>query len=152
MRGRLKGRSPFKTHTSPSPLKMGVKGALRRRRIEEQAMILWEWILGWILVGLGVLCFLIGTRGIFEIQVLRAEAGDIVLWGFRRPLNWLKRVGFISNYASNYIKLVKERKGDRVENLRAEATHIGIETTWWLAASAFFASIGGILINLANAG
>ena len=103
---------------------------------------------GWILVGIGVSCFVAGVRGIFEVEILRAEAGDIELWGLRRPLSWLKRVRF----AAKLIELVKARKGDPIENLRSEARHIGIEATGWFAASAFFASIGGILINLGNSG
>lgn len=107
---------------------------------------------GWILVGISVSFFLIGARGIIELEMLRAEAGDIMFWGLRRPFNWLKRVWLISNYISNYLKLVKKRKGDPVENLRTEAMHIAVEAAGWFAGSAFLASIGGILLNLGNTG
>jgi hypothetical protein len=103
---------------------------------------------GWILIGIGVLCFLIGVRSIFEVEILREEAGDIVLWGFRAPLNWLKRFGF----ALSAIKWVKQRKGNSVRNLRSEATHVAIEAAAWFATSAFFAAIGGVLISLGNTG
>lgn len=101
---------------------------------------------GWILVGIGVLFFLIGVRGIFKVEILREEAGDIVLWGFRAPFNWLKRFGF----ALSLIKWVKQRKGNTVRNLRSEATYVTIEATSWFAASAFLAAIGGVLVSLGN--
>lgn len=105
-------------------------------------------ILGWIFVGVSVLLFAIGARAILEVEMLREAAGDVELWGLRRWLNLLKMIRF----ASELIELVKQRRGSTVQNLRTEATHIGIEAAGMFAASAFFASIGAILISLGDPG
>lgn len=103
-------------------------------------------IFGWIFVGVSVVLFVMGTRAILEVEMLREAARDVEFWGFRRPLNLLKMIRF----ASELIELVKKQRGSTTQNLRTEATHIGIEAAAMFAASAFCASIGAILINLVD--
>lgn len=105
-------------------------------------------IFGWIFVGASVVLFVIATRAILELEMLREASGDIRFWGLRRWLKLLKSIRF----ASELIELVKRRRGSPVQNLRTEATHIGIEAAGIFAASAFCASIGAILINLGDPG
>lgn len=101
---------------------------------------------GWILIGVSVLLFAFGARAILEVEMLREAARDIQFWGFRRPLKLLRKIQF----ASELIELVKQRRGSTVQNLRIEATHIGIEAAAMFGASAFCASVGAILISLGD--
>ena len=103
-------------------------------------------ILGWIFIAISVLLFLFGARAILEVEMLREASGDIAFWGFRRPLKLLKKVHF----AAELVELVKQLKGKTIDNLRNEATHIGIEAAVSFAASAFLTGMGAILINLGD--
>ena len=103
-------------------------------------------IAGWIFVGASAILFVIGGRAILEVEMLREAARDVEFWGLRRWLNLLKRIGF----ASELIELVKKRRGRTTQNLRTEASHVGIEAAGVFAASAFCASVGGLLINLGD--
>lgn len=103
------------------------------------------WVMaGWGLIGAGGFCFAVGVRSLWEVEVLRVQAGDIELWGLRRPLAWLRRAGF----GAKLIGFVRKRKGRFISNLRYEATHTGIEATSWFASSAFFVTLGGIMLFL----
>lgn len=107
-------------------------------------------IAGWFFIGMSVICFAIGARSMLEVDILRNEAGDVELWGFRILVRWLKRRGA----ASKLIQLLRKRARDRREKqsqvLRSEAMVIGVEATAWFAASAFLVAVGGILLMLAR--
>ena len=68
-------------------------------------------VFGWLFIGVSLICFVMGARSLVEADILRNEAGDIELWGLRKPISWLKKAGVSSELVELVKKRAKKRSG-----------------------------------------